>query len=116
MCPPRAAVTPTEQYDQALHYARDARLPPGAPQPCFTRDWPAENIEFLERYAAWLLGGGVSEMVTRTYHIPMAGHVLGLNLKPYHQLDPDADLDCALAYIQARDWGRSGPGSAACLW
>ena len=78
MCPPHAATTLAERYDMALHYARDDRLPADAPRPLPTGHWPKENLEFLARYQDWLLGGGVSEMVTSVYHIIMAGHVFGL--------------------------------------
>ena len=37
----------------------------------------------------------------------MAGHVFGLTLKPYHQLDPDNDLECALEYIKAKGLSQS---------
>ena len=90
------------QYDQSLQYARDDGLPSGAARPLPTRHWPAGNVELLERYRDWLLGGGVNERVTNIYHIIMAGHVFGLTLKPYRQLDPDTDLDCALEYIRAK--------------
>src|SRR6202142_4507651 len=102
MCPPHAATTLAERYDMALHYARDDRLPADARRPLPTGGWPKENLEFLARYQDWLLGGGVSEMVTSVYHIIMAGHVFGLTLKPYHELDPDRDLECALEYVQAK--------------
>jgi integrase/recombinase XerC len=106
MCPRPTATSLSEQYDLALVYARDDRLPAGAPRPLPTRHWPEENIEFLKQYREWLLGGGVSELVTNNYHLIMAGHVLGLTLKPYHQLDPDADLQCALEYIKAKGLSR----------
>lgn len=102
MCPPSAAVTTTEIYDQALKYSRDWRVPGQLPQPCYTRDWLAENIAVLERYRAWLASGGGSLHVIRTYHIPMAGHVLGLNHKPSNQLDPARDFQVAMDYIRAK--------------
>jgi integrase/recombinase XerC len=102
MCPAHAAATLAEAYDLGLHYMREKHLPPGTPHPHPTKDWPKENLEFLERYQAWLLQGGVSEHVTRLYHVKMAGHVFGLTLKRYDELDPDADLDCALQYVQAK--------------
>ncbi len=102
MCPPHAATTLAERYDMALHYARDDRLPADARRPLPTGHWPKENLEFLARYQDWLLGGGMSEMVTSVYHIIMAGHVFGLTLKPYPELDPDRDLECALEYVQAK--------------
>ena len=107
MCPPRAATTLAEQYDMAIHWARDDRLPPGAARPRPTQDWPPGNLEFLARYRDWLLDGGISEMVTKTYHIPMAGHVLALTLKPHAELDPDNDLTCAMGYIEAKRLGPS---------
>ncbi len=51
---------------------------------------------------AWLLAVGAAESVIAHRRIPMAGHVLGLNLKPYDQLDLDDDLEKAMAYIQAK--------------
>lgn len=91
-----------QRYDQALHYGHDQRMPPAVPRPQPTAAWPTENIAFLERYQAWLLSGGASLPVIRILYIPMAGHVLGLNLKPHSQLDLDTDLAKALAYIQAK--------------
>ena len=49
-------------------------------------------MALLERYAAWLKGGGASEQVTRTIYLPMAGHILGLALKPHWLLDLEQDL------------------------
>jgi site-specific recombinase XerD len=93
------------RYDQALQYCHDKNLPPGTPQPKYTRDWPPENVALLERYAEWLLSGGYSENVIRTIYIPMAGHVLGLALKPYSQLDLKTDLSPALEYVKAKGAG-----------
>jgi len=100
--PPYRAITLREKYDQALHYARDQRLPAEAPRPLPTSYWHPGNIKLLERYEQWLWGGGVSEMVTRIYHIPMAGHVFGLTLKHHSELDLDHDLNCALEYVEAK--------------
>ena len=97
--PPRKAITIREKYDQALHYARDQRLPADAPRPLPTSSWHPDNIDLLERYEGWLWGGGISAMVTRNYHIPIAGHIFGLTLKHHSQLDLDHDLDCALEYV-----------------
>jgi len=105
--PAHKATSTRERYDQTLQYARDWRLPADAPRPLPSAHWPDENIALLERYENWLLEGGVSEMVTRIYHVPMVGHVLGLNLKPHAQLDLDKDLDCALAYVQAKGLSQS---------
>jgi len=94
-------------YDRSLRYARGKRLPQDAPRPKPTSFWPQENIELLERYRNWLIEGGNSEMVTNIYHLTMAGHVFGLNLKPHAELDPDKDLDCALEYVKAKELGAS---------
>lgn len=91
-----------ERYDQALEYAHDKNLPAGAPRPQLTKDWPAENVALLEEYAGWLSGGGASQYVIRTIYIPMAGHVLGLALKPHAQLDLETDLLPALVYVIAK--------------
>lgn len=103
--PPKAAVTTTEIYDQALHYARDQRLPPGTPQPGYTATWLEENVAVLERYREWLSGGGTSPLVIRTYHIPMAGHALSLNHKPSRELDLERDFQIAMDYILAKGHG-----------
>jgi site-specific recombinase XerD len=105
MSPTKAAVTPTQIYDQALKYARDQRLPPDAPRPGYTDTWLAENVATLKRYCEWLVSGGASWMVTRTYHLPMAGHVLSLNHKPSNELDLQEDLAKAMAYILAKQRG-----------
>ena len=105
MSPPKRETTPAGRYDQALNYARDQRLPPGFVSPRPTKDWPPENIALLERYVEWLASGGASENVIRTIYIPMAGHVLGLNLKPHPQLDLQADLQKAMDYVLAKQMG-----------
>jgi site-specific recombinase XerD len=61
----------------------------------------------LEHYRAWLLSGGISELVTDTYHVLMAGHVLGLALKPCGELDPDIDLQRAHRYLAAKRLSQS---------
>jgi site-specific recombinase XerD len=105
MSPPKAAVTTCEIYDQALKYCRDFRLPPDQPRPAPTKEWPAENIIALERYRTWLSSGGASEEVIRCLYLTMAGHVLGLNLKPSAQLDLNIDLQKAMDYIVAKGHG-----------
>jgi len=91
-----------ERYDYALRRGRDHRLPPDAPRPQPTAAWPPENIVLLDRYYDWLLSGGTSLEVVYILYIPMAGHVLGLNLKSHEQLDLDADLTKALDYVRAK--------------
>ena len=73
--------------------SRGVRCPRRIGQGATWSSWPATRD--------WLLGGGVSELVTNIYHVMMAGHVFGLTLKPYQELDPDVDLECALQYVQA---------------
>ena len=107
MSPPKAAVTTTEIYDQALKYCRDDQLPPNAPRPCFTSAWLEENISTLERYREWLSSGGTSPYVIRTILLPMAGHALGMNHKPSAKLDLDNDLQKAMDYILAKRLGPS---------
>jgi len=106
--PPRAAVTLREIYAYALTYAHDKKLPPDAPRPRPIDEWPEGNFALYERYQAWLLEGGTSEIATRTIYLPIAGHVLGLNLKPHPEIDLEADLERAYAYVQAKcagpDW------------
>lgn len=91
-----------QRYDHALQYAHHSRLPPDAPRPQPTAAWPPENITVLEVYRHWLLSGGASPHTVKTIYLPMAGHVLGLALKPHDQLDLDTDLAPALAYIRAK--------------
>jgi site-specific recombinase XerD len=105
MSPTKREVTVTGRYDQALHYARDQHLPSGYITPRPTMDWPQENIELLERYVDWLRGGGASEEVIRIVYIPMAGHVLGLNLKPHSQIDLQIDFQRAFDYVRAKKLG-----------
>ena len=105
--PPHKATTTNERYDQALHYARDQRLPADAPRPLPTKYWCKENIKLLERFHLWLLQGGTCEYSSNTIYLPMAGHVLGLNCKPHHELELEKDLECALEYLRAKGVGES---------
>jgi len=94
--------TPAEMYDRALHYGRDKHLPPDYPRPKPTSAWPPENIAILEQYCEWLRSGGASPAVIRIIYLPMAGHVLGLALKPHSELDLEADLQRGLDYLKAK--------------
>jgi site-specific recombinase XerD len=105
MCAPRRVETYPERYDQSLQITSGRRRSPVAVQPRLTKDWPPENVALLIRFGEWLAGGGASENVIRTVYIPMAGHVLGLALKPHDQLDLDVDLPPALAYVLAKGVG-----------
>jgi hypothetical protein len=76
-----------------------------SPQP--TPAWPQENVELLERYRLWLLNGGTSPEVNRLIHLPTAGHVLGLSLKPHSQLDLEMDFAPVLDYVRAKGLSES---------
>lgn len=102
MSPTHKATSVAERYDQARDWAREGRLPVDAPRPQPTSAWPVENVRLLERYREWLLSGGLSPYTTDYLYLPMAGHVLGLNLKPYAHLDLETDLERALAYVKAK--------------
>ena len=86
-------------------------MPKEAPRPKPTRYWPKENIELLERFRAWLIDGGACEYSTDMIYVPIAGHALGLNLKPHEQLDLDTDLERALEYVRGKrtglDWQKA---------
>jgi integrase/recombinase XerD len=94
--------SPAERYDRALRGAHHSRLPPDYPVPQPTSAWPAENVALLDRYHEWLSSSSTSENVLFQVYIPIAGHALGLNLKPHPQLDIDADLERALDYVEAK--------------
>jgi hypothetical protein len=102
MSPITKATNAAERYDTNRRRSRDHRLPSGYPRPQPTAVWPAENVALLERYWEWLLSGGASPKEVHHLYIPMAGHALGLNLRPHPQLDLDADLERALDYVKAK--------------
>jgi len=103
MSPPhRLTTTAAERYDQALAYGHHRRLPADAPRPQPTRAWPPENVMLLARFRAWVVSSGTGAAITDQLYIPMAGHVLGLALKPHGQLDLETDLEPAIEYIQAK--------------
>jgi site-specific recombinase XerD len=111
MSPRPIGKTLAEKYDLTLRYARGNHLPADAPHPQPTKYWPRENIELLERFQAWLLDGGACEYSTNLIYVPIAGHALGLNLKPHGQIDLDVDLNRALEYARAKgaglDWQKA---------
>lgn len=94
--------TAASRYDAALRHAQARHRPTDYPEPAPTAHWPAENVTLLERYHDWLHSGGSSRNTTAQLYLPMAGHVLGLNLKPHPQLDLQADLERALDYIKTK--------------
>lgn len=108
---PRAA----ERYDGALRESqRRRKLSPGVPEPLPTTNWPDENIALLERYWVWLEEECSTRNCIEQIYVPMAGHVLGLNLKPHIQLDLDQDLEGAMDYIKAKQLSASW--STICQW
>jgi integrase/recombinase XerD len=95
--------TAAVRYDRALRRGLQLNpLPPECPVPRPTSAWPPENVDLLERYRDWLVAIGASTSVISQHRIPMAGHVLGLTLKPHPQLDLVADFEKALAFVRAK--------------
>jgi len=99
------AATLGEHYDQGLCLSHHRRLPEGYPAPQPTACWPKENLALYERYRDWLVQGGSSELATKIIYLPIAGHVLGLSLKPHPELDLVEDFERAYAYVQAKQCG-----------
>ena len=91
------------RYDKALARSQSLRpLPAGTLVPQSTAYWPEENVALLEKYRQWLIDGGAARAVIDQHRIPMAGHVLGLNVKPHRELDLAADLEMAMVYVRLR--------------
>lgn len=106
MCPKPTPPTLAEHYDVTLRYVRDQKLPAAAPRHQPTAFWPKENIALYERYRDWLFSGGISVASSKTIYLPAAGFILGLNLKPHHQLNLQDDLEKLMEYSRARDLSR----------
>ncbi len=99
----KQAQTAAERYDRALRKgSKISPVPDSLPVPQPTTVWPPENVVLLEKYRTWLAAGGVAQSVIEQHRIPMAGHVLGLNLKPHAQLNLDEDLQKAMVYVSAK--------------
>lgn len=97
------STTAARRYDRGLHKSLKLNPPPphvAVPQP--TCCWPEENVAFLEQYRAWLVSIGAAAAVINQHRLPMAGHVLGLNLKPHPQISLTNDFAKALCFVQAR--------------
>jgi integrase/recombinase XerC len=95
--------TAAARYDTALRRSHKLTpIPDDCPVPQPTAHWPPENIDLLEKYQSWLVASGASPAVIAQHRIPMAGHVLGLALKPHSQLDLETDLQAAMTYIEAK--------------
>lgn len=98
--------TAAVRYDRALRKSLKLNpLPPGVAAPQFTNQWPEENIVFLERYRAWLVGIGAVDAVINQHRLPVAGHVLGLALKPHDQIHLIEDFEKVMCFVQARQMG-----------
>jgi hypothetical protein len=106
--------TVAEMYDWALYYGRDKRLPPDYPKPKPTSEWPPENIALLEQYCEWLQSGGASLAVIRNKDLPMAGHILGLALKPPSELDLEADFQRGLDFLHAKQMSAESTDICRC--
>lgn len=91
-----------DRYTSALRNGRKSRLPPGVSDPQPPTVWPPENVALLERYRAWLVADGAGHTCTDLYYLPVAGHILGFNLKPHPLLDLDNDLEKVMVYAQAK--------------
>ena len=97
-----------QRYDQALLGSQKKRsLPADVPEPQPSAAWSEENITLLARYWVWLEEENSTQNCIEQIYIPMAGHVLGLNLKPHPQLDLDKDLERTLDYIKAKQLSHS---------
>lgn len=98
------------RYKRWLRNSRKSRLPPGFSDPQPPSAWPTENVALLERYLDWLVTDGAGQTCIDTYYLPVAGHVLGFNLKPHEQLAISAnsmqalplDLQPVIAYAEAK--------------
>ncbi|HSL93937.1 MAG TPA: tyrosine-type recombinase/integrase [Bacillota bacterium] len=99
--------TAAHRYDTALRLARGAPLPTHFPRPQPTCAWPPENVALLERYRVWLDSSGATRGCILHLYIPMAGHVLGLNLKLHTEIDLEVDAEQAADYIKAKQMSPS---------
>lgn len=97
-----------QRYDNALSRSQKRRkLPDDIPQPQPATTWPKENITLLADYWIWLEEENSTRNCIENIYIPMAGHVLGLNLKPHTELHLEEDLAKAMAYIEAKQMSAS---------
>lgn len=96
------ALSAAERYANKLRNGRSARLLPGFAHPQLPAAWPPENVALLERYLVWLIEDGAGHTCIDLYYLPVAGHVLGLTLKPHPQLNLETDLEKGMVYAQAK--------------
>lgn len=106
MSPPKKGNTLSEIYDNALRYARDKNLPEHIARPKSSSEWPDGHLQLLARYHYWLESGGASPHTIRLVYLIMAGHILGLNLKPESEINLDSDLKKAMDYVHAKELSR----------
>ena len=104
--------TVTVRYDRALNKSLKLNPPPShLPLPQPTSCCPQENIALLERYREWLVGIGAADAVINQHRLPMAGHILGLALKPHCQLDLSKDFEKGMRFVEtrasSRQWKRN---------
>jgi site-specific recombinase XerD len=97
-----STLTAADRYSAILYNRRKSRIPPGCAEPQPPAVWPADNIALLERYLTWLTEDGAGQTCIDLYYLPVAGHALGLNLKPYPQLDLEQDLERVILFAQAK--------------
>jgi hypothetical protein len=97
-----SSLTAADRYSAILYNRRKSRIPSGCAEPQPPAVWPAENVALLERYLTWLAEDGAGQTCIDLYYLPVAGHVLGLNLKPYPQLDLEQDLEHVILFAQAK--------------
>lgn len=93
----------TQRYDRALAISLNRlKQPLTVPVPQPTTQWPPENIALLVRYCAWLLEENSTSNCIEHIYLPLAGHVLGLNLKPHAQLNLTSNLEKVLVFTAAK--------------
>jgi site-specific recombinase XerD len=97
-----STLTAADRYSAILYNRRKSRIPPGCAEPQPPAVWPADNVALLERYLTWLAEDGAGQTCIDLYYLPVAGHALGLNLKPYPQLDLERDLERVILLAQAK--------------
>jgi integrase/recombinase XerD len=64
-------------------------------------DWPAVNQYFFKEFRQWLMAGGYHGSSLQTYGAA-ARTALGLLMKPYWTIDPEADLQTVREHLATR--------------
>ena len=91
-----------DRYAAWLVNSRKSRLPAGVSDPQPPAVWPEENAALLERYLAWLVEDGAGHTCIDLYYLPVAGHVLGFNLRAHSLINLEGDLERVMAYADAK--------------